>query len=483
MELDRNSTIPLHRQVENYIKKKISSGEWAVGTKLPSQRSLADSLAVNRSTVITALEELAALGLIEGRHGGGTKVINNTWGLVARRKPADWGNYVEAGRYKSNLPMIRKINEAEFYPGMIRMGTGELSPALLPNERFAGLLKNAPSGLLSLGYQEPKGDIRLREEISRHLMAIGIQTELSSILVVSGALQALQLISIGLLDHGSTLILEKPSYLYSIHVFQSLGMRFVGLPIDSDGMRPEKLSDYKKQYQGSIVYTIPSFHNPTGVVMTEKRRRELLLECGRERLPIIEDDVYRDLWLDAPPPCTLKGMDQSGNVLYIGSLSKILSPGLRIGWVVGPAPVIDRLADIKMQSDYGASSLSQWAAEESLRTGLYEEHACFVREQLKARRDDLAELLDQYFSDIAAWRIPTGGFYVWLKLVPKIDPHLLFEEALRHGILLNPGVMYDRGARQYLRLSYAYAASEEMKKAIRILRKLVMELAGGEKIT
>lgn len=477
MGLDRNSIIPLHQQVENYVKKKISNGEWAVGTKLPSQRSLAAGLRVNRSTVITALEELASLGLIEGRRGGGTKVINNTWGLVAKKKPADWGNYVEAGRYKPNLPMIQKINQAEFFPDIIRMGTGELSSALLPNERLAGLFKNVPSRLLSLGYQEPKGDIHLREEISRYLMGIGIKTAPSAILVVSGALQALQLISIGLLDYGSTLLLEKPSYLYSVHVFQSLGMRLVGLPIDSEGMQPGKLGDYKKQYQGAIVYTIPSFHNPTGAVMTEKRRWELLAVCGQERLPIIEDDVYRDLWLDASPPRTLKSLDQSGNVLYIGSLSKVLSPGLRIGWVVGPEPVIDRLADIKMQSDYGSSSLSQWAAEEFLRTGLYEEHACFVREKLKERRDYLAELLDSHFSDIAIWQIPAGGFYVWLKLLPKIDPHLLFENALKQGVLLNPGVLYDRGARQYLRLSYAYATPDETEKAIRILRKLVIELA------
>lgn len=475
MILDRHSSVPLRVQVTDYIIEKIRNGEWTVGTRLPSQRVLSEKLRVNRSTVIVAFEELAAQGLVEGRRGGGTIVVNNTWGLMAKRETRGWETYVESGQYKPNLPMIRKINEAEFYPNIIRMGTGELSPDLLPSGGFADLFREVPPKLLSLGYQEPKGDLQFREQISLHLKRIGITADPSSILIVSGALQALQLISNGLLDRGSALLLEKPSYLYSVHVFQSSGMRFVSLPMDAEGLQPGKLADYKKKYHGTIVYTIPSFHNPTGILMTEKRRRQLLSVCEQERLPIIEDDVYRDLWLDAPPPSALKSMDQSGNVLYIGSLSKVLSPGLRIGWIVGPQPVIDRLADIKMQSDYGSSSLSQWAAGEFLRTGLYERQVSFVRKQLKKRRDDLIDLLDTYFSDIGRWRIPQGGFYIWLNLIPTIDPRHLFEQALKKGVLLNPGVLYDRSARQYLRLSYAYASQKEMEKAIRALRELVIK--------
>jgi Transcriptional regulators containing a DNA-binding HTH domain and an aminotransferase domain (MocR family) and their eukaryotic orthologs len=443
---------------------------------MPSQRGLAEKLGVNRSTVISAFEELSALGLTEGRHGGGTVIVNNTWGLMAKRKSPNWRTYVESGESKPNLPMIRKINEAESDPDVIRMGTGELSPDLLPVDRFAQLLRTAPIESLSLGYTEPKGDAQLRAQISSHLNKSGIMADPSSILIVSGAIQAFQLISNGLLDRGSALMLEKPSYLYSVHVFQSSGLRFIGLPLDAEGMQPGKLPEYKKKYQGTIVYTIPSFHNPTGTLMTENRRRQLLAVCSRERLPIIEDDIYHDLWLDAPPPRPLKSMDRSGNVLYVGSLSKALSPGLRIGWIVGPQPVIDRLADIKMQSDYGSSSLSQWVAAECLRTGLYDAQVSAVRSQLKKRREDLLALLATYFSDIGEWKRPGGGFYIWLKLIPPVDPDRLFEQALKQGILLNPGVLYDRSARQFLRLSYAYASREEMSKAMKILRELILGL-------
>jgi GntR family transcriptional regulator of abcA and norABC len=476
MEINRDSSSPLRRQVEEYVLTKITNGEWTVGSRLPSQRLLAEQLQVNRSTVTAAFEELAAQGLISGHRGGGATVINNTWGIMANRLPTDWGAYVESGQFKPNLPMIHTINEAEFMPNIIRLGTGELSPELIPSDDLVGLFSEMPPQVISLGYSEPKGNLRLREEISRHLKRLGINVDPDSILVVSGALQALQLISIGLLDRGSTILLEKPSYLYSVHVFQSSGMRFFGLSMDSKGLIPDQLTAVKKEAGKSIVYTIPSFHNPTGALMDLPRRKAILDVCDKERLPLIEDDVYHDLWIDAPPPPSLKSMDHSGNVLYIGSLSKTLSPGLRIGWVVGARPVIDRLADIKMQSDYGSSSLSQWAAEECLRTGMYERHASFVRSRLRERRDYLLDLLSTYFKDLAEWRKPAGGFFIWLKLIPSIDSRVLFDRALKQGILLNSGVLYDRSARHYLRLSYAYASMKDMEHAILALRNLVIEL-------
>ncbi|RYL86853.1 PLP-dependent aminotransferase family protein [Sporolactobacillus sp. THM19-2] len=475
MHLNRQSEVPLYEQVKRHIEDKIKNGVWTPGTRLPSQRSLADSFHVNRSTIITALELLTSRGLIEGRRGGGTRVLNNTWGLMAGKKPTNWGTYVESGQYKPNLPMIQKINQAEFSPEVIRLGTGELSPDLLPYNRFSSLF--ASCNRLSLGYQEPEGDGHLREKLSGYLKRWGIDASPSSILIVSGALQALQLISTGLLDHGSTLLLEKPSYLYSIHVFQSSGMRFVGVPTDSEGIRAEQLGEIKRKYHGVILYAIPCYHNPTGTLMSEKRRQQILSICEQEQLPVIEDDVYRELWLDAPPPPPMKSIDQSGNVLYIGSFSKIFSAGMRIGWIIGPEPVINRLADIKMQIDYGSSSLSQYAAAKCLENGLYDEQASFIRKHLRARRDTLVELLDRYFSDLASWRVPSGGFYIWLKLIPPVNPRLLFDLALKRGVLLNPGVLYDRSAKQYLRLSYAYASPEEMKKAIHVLRDIIREIS------
>ncbi|GAX89181.1 PLP-dependent aminotransferase family protein [Effusibacillus lacus] len=473
---DSTSSIPLYRQIYDFIRVKIENGEWPPGSKIPSQRKLADSFGVNRSTVIMALDELIAQGLLEGKSGGGTRVVNNSWSLLSSAPLPDWNSYVQAGIHHPNMPTVQEINRAEFAPRMIRLGTGELSPDLYPRELMAKVLEQLPARISSMGYEEPKGLLVLREELGRYLKSLGIEASPSSILIVSGALQALQLISVGLLQPGSTILLEKPSYLNSLHVFQSSGMRLFGIPLDNEGVQIKAVMEQKNRQNGALLYTIPSFHNPTGIVMTEARRNQLMETCEKERLPVIEDDVYRELWLDAPAPPPLKASDKNGLVLYLGSLSKTLSPGLRIGWLVGPEPVIDRLADIKMQTDYGSSSLAQWAAAEWLSSGMYYEHLETVRKSLKERRDATADALQKHFKDLGEWTLPTGGFYIWLQLLPSLSVRTLFEKALREGILLNPGTLYDPHAVQFLRLSYSYASLSDLTQGIRRLAELIRKM-------
>lgn len=469
---------PLHKQIEEYLKEKILNGEWTVGTKIPSQRALAKAFEVNRSTIVTALDELMASGLIAGQSGGGTRVINNTWSLLATAPPPNWHSYVKAGIHRPNIPTIKEINQAESRSDIIRLGTGELSPELLPYKQMKTIFQLS-NREMSLGYEEAKGDLFLRQQLTKHLKRLGIQASPSSILIVSGALQALQLISMGLLHKGSTVLLEKPSYLYSVHIFQSAGMRLFGVPLDEQGIQTSVVQRYKKQYNGSLLYSIPSFHNPTGTLMTETRRKDLMALCEQLSLPLIEDDVYRDLWIDSPPPSPLKANDKNGMVLYLGSMSKSVSPGLRIGWIVGPDPVIDRLADIKMQTDYGSSALSQWAAAHWLSSGLYQEHLKETRNQLRIRRDTAIQSLEKHFADIASWEKPKGGFYIWVRITPPLSIHELFEQALKEGILLNPGHLYDRDANQYLRISYSYASLSDIKIGIARLAMLVKSVSKG----
>lgn len=474
---NKSSPVPLHKQITNFIKEKISNGEWTIGYKLPPQRTLAKVLGVNRSTVVTAYDELIADGLIEGKSGSGTKVVNNTWNLLATTPPPDWNSYVKVGTHKPNLPTIQEINQAEFIPNIIRLGTGELSPTLTPSTSMKKIFHQLSNREISYGYEEPKGLLPLREQIASYLKTLGISASPSSILIVSGALQALQLISVGLLHRGSTVLTEKPSYLHSLNVFQSAGMRLTGIPLDKEGVQAILIPQYKKQQKAALLYTIPSFHNPTGTLMTVERRKQLLDTCQQEQLPLIEDDVYRELWIDENPPKPIKAFDKHGLVLYLGSLSKSLSPGLRIGWIVGPEPVVEHLADIKMQTDYGSSSLSQWAAVEWFSSGLYYKHLTEVRKQLKTRRDFTLDTLNKYFSEIAVWEKPTGGFYIWLRLLPSLSMRKLFEMALTEGILLNPGNVYNHQAEQFLRISYSYASLSNIEDGLKRLSKIVKTIA------
>lgn len=474
---DKASDVPIYAQIVAYIREKIATGDWPVKSRLPTQRALAEAFGVNRSTVVTALDELKAEGLIEAVVGSGTVVSNNTWSLLASAPPPDWLSYVQAGDHPPNQPTIQAINRHEHDPQIIRLGTGELSPELLPSAGMAEIMGRLGGQVAQLGYSEPKGLKSLRQAISAHLRTRGIDAPPASILVVSGALQALQLLSLGILRQGSAILQERPSYLYSLPVFQSSRMRLTGVPLDGEGIRPDALARLKQAHQAALLYTIPSFHNPTGILMSEKRRQQVMAVCERERLPILEDDVYGELWLDEPGPPPLKALDPNGLVLYVGSLSKSLSPGLRIGWIVGPEPVVERLADVKMQTDYGASALSQQVAAEWLSSGLYQRHLQAVREALRARRACACESLRRWFADLAEWREPQGGFYIWLRLRRSVSMRTLFSRALAEGILLNPGYIYDGTDHCHLRLSYAYADEQQMERALHRLSRLIREMA------
>ncbi|MFD2370462.1 PLP-dependent aminotransferase family protein [Brevibacillus sp. GCM10020057] len=468
---DKSADIPVYLQIVAYLKGKIASGDWPVHTALPTQRALAAAFGVNRSTVVTALEELKAEGLIEATVGSKTVVSNNTWSLLQHAPPPDWLGYVQQGLHPPNSPTIQDINRCEPDPRYIRLGTGELSPRLLPAKQMEEVLA-AMGGKVPLGYAEPKGLLQLRQAISGYLRTRGVEASPASILVVSGALQALQLISLGILQQGSGILVEQPSYLYSLPLFLS-GMRLVGVAMDEEGIRPEAVARQKQLHNAALLYTIPSYHNPTGTLMSDRRREQLLAACMRERLPILEDDVYGELWFDQPGPLPLKSRDANGQVLYVGSLSKTLSPGLRIGWIVGPEPVIERLADVKMQTDYGASSLSQAVAAEWLASGKYGEHVGRMREALRGRRNHVLRLLDRWFGDLAEWQVPAGGFYIWLRLRRAVSMRALFSRALAAGILLNPGYVYDQSDNCHLRLSFAYAVEDELEQALFTVSRLL----------
>ncbi|WP_234121811.1 aminotransferase-like domain-containing protein [Clostridium hydrogenum] len=462
---------PVYRQIVNYVKSKIASGEWNVGLRLPSQREMAKIFDVNRSTVVEAMEELKADGLIAAKSKGGTVIINNTWSLLASIPPPNWESYIRSGMHEPNIKTIQVINKLEYEDSIVRLGTGELSPELLPKEMIRKVILNVSNKMISLGYERPKGSIELRQAISNYVKKFGIEASPESILIVSGSLQALQLISMSILHKGSSVLIERPSYVKSLHVFESSGIKLKGLAMDNDGVRPSEI--LKNTKEASLLYTIPTFHNPTGKVMSQKRREEILKLCTKERLPIIEDDAYRELYLEGNPPQSLKSMDKNGIVLYMGTISKVLAAGMRIGWLIGPEAVIERLADVKMQTDYGASSLSQYFATEWISSGLHEKYLQQLREKLKIKRDFTISILNMYFKDIAEWNVPSGGFYIWLNLKYKIDIEKLFYDACKIGILINPGYMYDFNKNYNIRISYSYASVKEIEEGLKKLSWLI----------
>lgn len=469
---DKASGLPVYKQIVEYVSKKVSSGDWSVGSKFSSQRDLANAFGVNRSTVVAAMEELSSYGMIESSYGGGTKIAGNTW-AVLMSSPPDWNKYIVSGPFIENINTIQTINRLEYDPQYVRLGTGELSPALFPKAIMEKICEALPKKIDSLNYLGPLGLPELQETLAKKLCQKGIVVKPSNILITSGSLQALQLVSVCMLKPGSTVFTEAPTYLKSLQIFQSAGMALHGIPMDSNGLMYWKI---KKDLKGSILYTIPTFHNPTGAVMSEERRKETLEFCCANQIPIIEDDAYGELWLDDVPPLPMKTLDISGTVLYTGTISKVLAPGLRVGWLVGPESVVNRLGDVKMQMDYGASSISQWMLNELLQTGGYDEYLQVLRKELKERRAIALTALEQYFSDIARWNIPRGGFYIWLRINKCVSGDKLFRKALEKNLLINPGNIYDYKENSCIRLSYAYANKKDLRVSIQSLADIIKRL-------
>lgn len=473
---DRNAVTPVYRQIISYMEGRIRGGEWSVGVVIPAQRELAELFGVNRSTVVTALEELKSRGLLETAGKLGTRIAPALEGDTTGGTP-DWADHIREGVHFSNDETIQQINRLETRPGMIRLSSGELSPSLYPREAMSQVLGTLSKELGAMGYEEPRGKMGLRQEICSYLKGSGITVSPDCILIVSGGLQAIQLITMGLLQPGSMVLMERPSYLYSLNILPSMGMRRYGIPVDSGGLRSELLSGFKTRNHQALLYVNPNFQNPTGTVLSHGRRVQVMDYCSRERIPVVEDDVYRELWIDAPLPPPLKALDDQGLVLHVGSVSKTLSPGLRIGWIAGPEAVIERLSDLKMQSDYGSSSLAQEAVTLWMSQGHQALHMENLRNALRIRRDVAVAALDTWFSDIARWEIPQGGFYLWMELLIPVRISQVFEESIKAGILFYPGYLYDTETNNYIRLSYSYATPEDIEQGIRQLSEIIRKLA------
>ncbi|GGG60291.1 aminotransferase-like domain-containing protein [Paenibacillus radicis (ex Gao et al. 2016)] len=463
---NRSLPLSLSKQIVQWMTEQIESGEWPIGTKLPPQRKLALSFGVNRSTLQEAIDELKANGLLSSKTGSATYVSNDSWNVLVKQKQTNWQQYIEASIHKSNFQTIQLINEFEQDDSVIRLGTGELNPLLLPSAAIHASLSGLDLDGKTIGYSSPQGSLSLRQAICSYVQKRGIVTSPENICIVSGALQALQLISVGLLETGSFVLQDRFSYLNSIHTFQSFGMHLYGL---SEHQYTLDMIQRIRRNRQAILYTIPTLHNPTGNCMTIQQKKELYALCESAQLPIIEDDVYCELLFDEEPTPAMKAFDQTGGVLYIGSVSKTLSPGLRIGWVIASTPVIQRLADIKMQMDYGSSAISQQIVEHWLRTGLYERHIEQLKIELQRRAELMDSLLQQHFQAIASWEKPKGGFYIWIKFHEPIVTTDLFMQLLKNKVLINPGYIYAANDAHHIRLSFAYGSDAELEQGIEIL--------------
>lgn len=472
--------MPKYKAIIDDILSKIKNGDLEAGMKLPSQRNLAAQYRVNRSTIIQSLEILQSYGILESKARKGLYVSKSNWNTYINHN-MNWHDYIKNSASKNNQYFIQRINELEFDAHILRLSTGELSPQLIPNKQFQDIFSKQTTTALKTNYEHPLGNLNLRKAIVNHVKKLGIECDEANICVTSGALQGLKLIADGLLIPNSKIIIETPSYINSVHTWHNIRADLRFLTISKIKQQINTIFNAKTLYKNSIFYCIPTLHNPTQHSYTQTEKYKLIQQCQQTGIPIVEDDVYGDLWFEGDRPQPLKSLEENDNILYISSLSKTVSPGLRVGWIIGKPSVVMHLADLKMQNDYGASSLSQFIATEWLNNPLYhEQHLNYLKQALIERRDKFLASLNQHFQDLGTWSIPKGSYYIWFKLNVPINMKELFDLAIQNQILINPGEIYDKNAQYHIRFSYSYINVEDIEFALQKLSQLIKKLTSSK---
>ncbi|MCM3690711.1 PLP-dependent aminotransferase family protein [Neobacillus niacini] len=462
---DRESKTPIYIQLALYIESGIADGTFPPDNPLPSERGLAKELGINRSTVIAAYAELESNGLIDRNRGSGTTISKDIWGISKKRIPS-WNRYIEAGSFLPNLPVTQRIHKEMAEQNLINLASGELSQDLFPMKSLREITSNR-SFIGSLGYDHPQGNVILRETLNNHVKKYrNIDANPSSILVTSGAQQALHLVVQCLLKPGDAVAIENPSYHYNLPVFQSAGIKTYYLKGDQDGINPNDISELYKKHRIRMIFLNPIFQNPTGTLMAENRRKKILEISSEYGIPIVEDDPYSLTAFTGEKVETLKSFDTTGNVLYISSLTKIVASGLRIGWIIGPKAVIERLSDAKQQVDFGHASYTQWIANDFLDSTNFESHIKNLVIQLKSRRNQIVNSLQTYLNDKVDFYIPTGGIHIWCRIVQEFNEIQLLEESIKRGIIYVPGSTMG-SEKGFVRFTFSREKEEYINEGIR----------------
>jgi 2-aminoadipate transaminase len=477
INLNRESEEPLYLQIQSQIRSLIRLGDLPAGSRLPPERRLAAALGVNRTTVSTAYQELAADGLVEGQVGRGTIVCSLPDGALTGREegfpqPLPWGEFFNAGEQGQDS-LVRDLVALCAQEDVISLAAGVPAPDLYPIERFAGITEEVlrQHGPALLQHCPTEGHLPFREALVQLSAERGIIASSDHILVLAGSQQGLDLIARALIAPGDPVVVEVPTYLGALNVFRRAGARLLGVPMDGEGMRADVLERLLARYRPQLIYTLPTFQNPSGTVMSHQRRQALLSLAQRYQVPILEDDPYGELYYGDRPPSPVKSFDRHGHVIYLSTFSKILFPGIRMGWLVAPRPVVDRLASVKQHTDLHSNTLAQWALTEFIRRGWFQEHLVVLRRAYPQRLRGMLAALREHVPVGMRWNEPAGGFYLWCHLAAGLRAKDLLAEAggRRVAFVLGEAFHADGGGQGSFRLNFTYQGGQMIQEGIRRL--------------
>ncbi len=485
ISLRRDHPVPLYLQIKAAIREKILSGELPPYYRLPPDRRLAESLGVNRSTVVNAYRELKAEGLVESHVGRGTTVCemesdeNEAWRQSVM--PLNWERYLRLGENERSKDINRFIREVRRERRVIDFSTSYV-PEFFENPRLHEYMgKRSFSEIRREYYAHPcvEGLRSLREAVAEYQKSRGIHASYDEIIITSGSQQAIDMVAKTFIGPGDIVLVEDPTYVIARQSFIAQGARVLGIPTEEGGMRLDILEGVLKRYAPKLIYTVPTFHNPTGSCMDRKARRQLLDLAYRYQVPLLEDDPFYDLRFEGSPVLPLKAMDHMEYVMYISSLAKPVAPGLRLGWICAPHAIMDRLIQAKKIADLACSGVLQRMLDSLIREGVYGELVENVREKLRQRRNLVVEYMESSCSDLLEFFRPQGGFDLWCSFSNEIHATKLLYRAAEKGILFTPGEYFtleNRGL-SCARFSYAGPRGEELLEGMEILEGVLRRYA------
>lgn len=469
IDLIRGGSKSLPHQISETLNQRISSGLLQQGVRLPSVRSLATTLRVSQVTVSKAYDVLEKRGLIYCRQGKGCFVADP--GHIKRQEEGRWQDIYDD--YLPRAQLWRNFDYSEVkYPFHIAAIHSELLPLKNIGDSYAALVTQQPE--LMATYGNFQGDLELRGIMRDHLKTRGISLTSSDLMITSGTQQGIDLVARTFVGPGDTVYLEAPSYTGAIDVFAGRGAEMIFVPTDSEGMRVDLLTRMCDQRPPKLIYTIPTFQNPSGVTMSMARRQRLLELARSYRCLIVEDDPFSDLYFHAPPPGAIKSMDSQGHVVYMKSFSKVIAPGCRIACVAAERNILSRLIAAKSASDLGSPLLTQRAVLPFI-AGKYESYAAQLRITLRGRMEKAAKLLKLYAPPGVNYILPEGGLNLWLELPASPDIARLHELAEQESISFLPGdVCYSAETpSRHIRLCYSQMNETDMEEGLRLFLRLL----------
>ena len=485
--LDRQAKEPIYLQIRDRIGHLIHNGGLPSGAQLPSIRKLAQTVNVNKLTVLEAYSMLEAEGLVQAKRGSGY-FINPP----EMRSPAPPPNATFNPVQQVIIPTESGSSFSEVYhaglqsynqPDYIAFSSGFSHPIGVDDlQRIARrAMKEAHT---FFQHVHPQGDVELRILITQLLIQQGLEISPEDIIVTNGSMQALSLLVDHFISPGDWVIVEAPTYHGYLSILQQKGARVIGIPMTQKGMNLDLLAQYLESHRPKLIYTNSTLQNPTGITTSIAHRRKLLSLAEEYDCVIVEDNAYEPLSFETTPP-PIKAFEESDarrdsradRVIYVGTFSKTLMPGLRVGYMCVTGKENEAITERKLLHDFHISTASQAIVKEYLSSGHYRRRLEKIRGVLRDRRDYMLKLLLRYFPSNTAWTVPDGGTFLWIQLPQEVDINALTAAAARQKVLVGSGAAFFPKDQGYpaMRLNFSLPL-EEVERGIKILGEILHEM-------